>query len=63
MPKPDPVNRPINSPAIHASVFGQVRSQLAQAGISQQQIDDAIGTDANGRSRYEIAQAIKVLLS
>jgi len=35
--------------------FGQLRAYLAQNGMSQAQIDEAIGTAPDGRTRAEIA--------
>lgn len=39
--------------------FGQLRSFLAQNGMSQAQIDEAVGTAAAGRTRLEIANELR----
>lgn len=42
-----------------ASEFGLLRAYLAQAGVSQAQIIEWIGTSPAGRTRAEIAEALR----
>lgn len=42
-----------------ANAFGKIRSRLAQAGVSQQEITQVIGNGAQGRSRAEIATILR----
>ena len=42
-----------------AAEFGKLRSYLARAGYTQQQITDAIGSTPNNRSRAEIAEQLE----
>ena len=42
--------------------FGQLRGYLAQQGMDQEDIDAAVGTSANGRTRAEINEDIKTYL-
>lgn len=42
-----------------ASEFGEIRSFLARAGVSQAQIREVIGAGTRGRSRGEIAQLLR----
>lgn len=39
--------------------FGQLRSYLAQNGMSQAQINDAVGTAPAGRTRLEITNELR----
>ena len=45
-----------------ADEFGQLRAFLALQGVSQADIKAAIGTITAGRSRAEIAQALRIWL-
>lgn len=45
--------------AMEASEFGELRSFLAQNGVSQAQITEVIGVGAQGRSRAEIADELR----
>lgn len=45
-----------------ASEFGQLRSYLAQNGMSQADIDEALGTNGNQNTRAETADLLKAYL-
>ena len=47
---------------ITADDFGLLRAYLAKNKVSQADIDQAIGTAAAGRTRGEIAQALRIWL-
>lgn len=53
-----PTSKPKNGTP-PANEFGQLRSYLAQNGVSQAQITAVIGTGAQGRSRAEITQLLR----
>jgi hypothetical protein len=50
------------SDAPPANEFGELRAYLARQGVSQAQIDAAVGTAADGRSRQEVADALRAWL-
>ncbi len=43
----------------NANEFGQLRAKLAQLGVNQSQIKEAIGNAVKGRNRNEIAGSLK----
>lgn len=43
----------------NAADFGQLRAGLARAGVSQAQINAAVGTAANGRTRAQICEQLR----
>ena len=45
-----------------AAEFGRLRAFLAQQGVKQAEIRDAVGTGANGRTRAQISQEIQAWL-
>jgi hypothetical protein len=50
------------SDKITANDFGLLRAYLAKNKVSQAEINKAIGTAAAGRTRGEIAQALRIWL-
>ena len=63
MPKvTDADRKPITDAPMPASAFGQVRAELARLGYSQQQINDAIGTNVGGRDKREIVAVLRELM-
>ncbi len=55
MPNPTP-KLPNSTPS--AAEFGQLRAFLAQSGVSQADIDKAVGTAAKGRTRAQIVREL-----
>lgn len=55
----------LKSPTVKptAAEFGLLRAFLARAGASQAQIEQAIGTAANGRTRAQISTALQVWIA
>jgi hypothetical protein len=48
---------------MNANDFGKLRSFLAQNGITQEQIREAVGNNPNGRTRGEIADQLRAWLA
>ena len=46
-----------------AAEFGMLRAALAQAGVSQSEINKAIGSAVNGRSRRQITASLLAWLA
>ena len=55
------MSKPPNDP-MPANQFGQLRAYLAQNGVSQAEIDEAVGTSASGRTRSEVTGDLRVWL-
>ncbi len=58
---PNPTPKPPNS-IPSSSEFGRLRAFLAQSGVSQADIDKAVGTAASGRTRAQIVRELIVWL-
>lgn len=54
-PTNEPVSRKPPDSEMPSSEFGELRAHLARLGVPQSEINEAIGTGAQGRTRAEIA--------
>ena len=58
---PPPISKP-RGDTPPAAEFGLLRAYLAQQGVSQAEITEAIGIGAQGRSRAEITDELRAWL-